>query len=144
MKQAWKSPEGMGLRLAALVLLVSSLSACKEGVATLQEAAFKGENYASGIASAARSLVVLDAVSVINTQKTLVDHISGWLNGQDCSTLRYKNGDNYCRPYYVNKPVVPQLYCYRTLAAVTCYEQPTGNPGDKLVGIREGGLQKTY
>lgn len=130
-----------GVALTASVLL--TLTACN-GVDKMQTGAFKLENYAGEVISAARPFAILDMTSVMMTKKTTFDHIAQFLTGEDCSTLRADNGGHYCQPWYENKPIVPQLYCYRTLANVDCYETPSPNPGDRLIGIREGGLLPTY
>ncbi len=83
------------------------------------------------------SFVVLDAVSVINTQKTVDDHLVSWVTGQDCSTIRASKGDHYC----VDKPqVVPLLqrvtYCYKSLATMSCYDRPLDFDAARLYGTR--------
>lgn len=65
--------------------------------------------------------LAFDVVSIINTDKTLIDHAVSLSTGQDCSTIRKIDGKSYCK-----KEPVPEtpLYCYRTLAAVSCYRTP--------------------
>lgn len=65
--------------------------------------------------------IAFDVISIINTDKTLVDHAVSLSTGQDCSTIRKIDGKSYCK-----KDPVPEtpLYCYRTLAAVSCYRTP--------------------
>jgi len=84
-------------------------------------------------------LLFAEAVTVINTDKTIADQVASLVSGKDCSTLRWSDGGVYCREWYVNDPVVPTLYCYRTLGEITCYDRPSSSPGDRLVGIRPGG-----
>ncbi len=110
----------------------------------LQTGAFRLQGLAGEVISAARPFAIMDMSLIIATKKTSIDYIAQLITGEDCSTLRASKGGHYCRPWYENKPIVPQLYCYRTLAAVSCYEQPSRYPSDKLVGIRQGGLQETY
>lgn len=93
---------------------------------------------------AAGAFAVADAAIIINTDKTLVDHVASLTSGKDCSTVRAQQGYHWCREPYENQPVVPSLYCYRTLADVTCYDRPSTHPADKLVGVRPGGLLPTY
>lgn len=112
-----------GLAAMALVLLVG---ACKP------------------MAEAAPPLALAEAALIINTDKTLTDHIASMANDMDCSTLRAQKGGHYCMPRYENQPEVPALYCYRTLAAVTCYDRPSTNPADRLVGVQAGGKLETY
>ena len=67
----------------------------------------------------------LSTMSVMGTDKTIIDHLVSFQRGKDCSTVRMEQGRTYCREDEPN----PQYegYCYRTLGDVTCYEQP--NPG---------------
>lgn len=95
-------------------------------------------------ANTAGALAVVETALIINTDKTLVDHVASMANDMDCSTLRAQKGGHYCMPHYENQPVVPALYCYRTLADVTCYDRPSTNPADRLVGIQAGGPLPTY
>lgn len=94
--------------------------------------------------TAGLQLAGVEAVSMINTQKTLGDHFISMTSGQDCSTLRAKQGGHYCVERYENEPVAEPLYCYRTLAAVTCYDRPSTNPRDRLVGMQRGGPLPTH
>lgn len=71
--------------------------------------------------TAAQWFVILDVVSIVNTDKTIVDHIVSSATGQDCSTVEYSKGNPYCKQ--PPKPE-PPLYCYRSLAAVSCYSTP--------------------
>ena len=65
-------------------------------------------------------LYVLEVASVINTDKTLFDHVVSLAYGRDCSTIRYMDGDHYCeRP---PRPETP-LYCYPSLGDVVCYRE---------------------
>lgn len=95
-------------------------------------------------AAAGPPLMGVEAVSIVNTQKTLGDHFLSLTSGQDCSTLRAQKGGHYCVERYENEPVAEPLYCYRTLAAVTCYDRPSTNPRDRLVGIQRGGPLPTH
>ncbi|WP_215907492.1 hypothetical protein [Thalassospira marina] len=65
--------------------------------------------------------IALDVVSIINTDKTIVDHIVSMSTGRDCSTVRSSMGEPYCKTDPIPEP---PLYCYRSLAAVTCYATP--------------------
>ena len=64
----------------------------------------------------------VEGVSVMATEKTMTDHIVSMASGKDCSTLRKEQGLTYCK----EDEVVPKMnvYCYRTLGEVNCYEQP--------------------
>jgi len=87
--------------LAALIAGLS-VSACDPGVFT----AFQG-------------------VSLIGTDKTVVDHVISIGSGKDCSTVRKEKGLTYC---VEDTPIAQQnLYCYRDLGGVTCYDKPAPN-----------------
>lgn len=87
--------------LAALIAGIS-LSACSPGPLT----AFEG-------------------VSLMGTDKTVVDHMISIGSGKDCSTVRKEKGLTYC---VEDTPVAQQnLYCYRDLGGVTCYDKPAPN-----------------
>lgn len=128
---------------AAALGLAVGLGGCNVP-ATLQSGANNLETYGGQMAGFARPFAIVDTVSLINTDKTVIDHVAGVMSGQDCSTLRSMDGGHYCQPHYENVPVVPPLYCYRTLGEVTCYDRPSNNAGDKLVGVRPGGQLPTY
>ena len=131
------------LRVAGVFALAATLAGCG-GIDTLQNGANNLETYGGQALGFARPFAIADAVTLINTDKTIVDHLAGLMSGQDCSTLRSMDGGHYCQPVYENVPIVPTLYCYRTLAEVTCYDRPSPNSSDKLVGIRPGGQLPTY
>lgn len=86
----------------------------------------------------------VDPVTVIATDKTVIDHVTGWATGEDCSSVRAERGGHWCVQPYENDPVTQPLYCYRTLGSVSCYAQPSNHPADKLIGVQEGGRQKTW
>lgn len=67
----------------------------------------------------------VEAVSLMGTEKTLVDHAVSLGSGKDCSQLRREQGLTYC---VEDMPTVKQnIYCYRDLGGVTCYEKPSPN-----------------
>ncbi|SOD96358.1 hypothetical protein [Caenispirillum bisanense] len=79
----------------------------------------------------------IEMVSLINTDKTIIDHIAS-LGPMDCSSVRASVGGVWCveDSSLVGMPQVPQpTFCYRTLAEVSCYDRPSPHPGDTLVGI---------
>jgi len=85
--------------------------------------------------STAQTFWVLDGVSVINTKKTIDDHIVGWVTDQDCSTIKASKGEPYCQDYPAKVPTVSRTaYCYKNLSGVTCYAQPLG-PEYQMVGV---------
>lgn len=63
-----------------------------------------------------------DALTVIGTDKTIVDHVVSINSGKNCSTVRREQGLHYCEE---DEPAVnPHVYCYNTLGRVTCYDRP--------------------
>lgn len=80
-------------------------------------------------------LTQLELISVINTRKTIGDHVAGWITGKDCSTVRAQREGVYCtdRP---GPPAPPQqVYCYASLARNSCFSQPYNEGNDRLVGF---------
>ncbi len=65
---------------------------------------------------------VADGITVIGTDKTLEDHFISLTSGKNCSTIRSEQGLTYCEEDEVN--LLPNVYCYRTLGKVTCYDKP--------------------
>lgn len=64
----------------------------------------------------------IQGVSVIGTDKTIEDHAISLASGKNCSTIRREKGLTYCEE---DEPKVkPNIYCYKTLAKVTCYDRP--------------------
>lgn len=81
--------------------------------------------------------VLADGISVINTQKTIEDHVISLLTGMDCSTIRASHGDHYClEPPEATPVVIRTTYCYKSIANVSCYEQPLASDADQFYGIR--------
>ena len=83
-------------------------------------------------------LFVASVASFVNTKKTGADHVLSWATGQNCSTLAYSKGEDYCQPKegagldYANigpggasdENAAAGAYCYRTIGTVTCYTNP--------------------
>ena len=68
-----------------------------------------------------------DALTVIGTDKTLVDHVVSFSSGKNCSFIRTERGLHYCDE---DDPVVnPEVYCYNTLGSVACYTRPDPHHG---------------
>ena len=73
-------------------------------------------------------------VSFVHTDKTLGDHVATWAFDKDCSTLSLANGEDYCKPHVTEEELAAAeadakarltgTYCYRTLGAINCYQQP--------------------
>lgn len=95
-------------RIAFLLACLVALSACELGGA----------------------FVAANVVSIVHTDKTLVDHALSRSKEQDCSLLHAADNEPYCQPA---EPVGPREevaamafthYCYRTLGGVSCYDRP--------------------
>jgi len=63
----------------------------------------------------------VESVTVIATDKTITDHIISLTSGKNCSSVRKEKGLHYCEE---DEPFVePSVFCYKTLARVTCYDR---------------------
>lgn len=81
------------------------------------------------------TLVNLEVLSVINTKKTLSDHIATWVTGKDCSAVRAEREGVWCVDW-PDPPAPPQqVYCYATWARPSCYAQPYNQGNDRLIGF---------
>ncbi len=77
----------------------------------------------------------MESAVVIGTDKTISDHIVSFTSGKNCSTVRKEKGLTYCEE---DEPQIkPNIYCYRTLATVTCYDRPDPNPGRRRVDLND-------
>ena len=83
-----------------------------------------------------------ETVSYLATGKIMEDNIASFFTGKDCSLSRKLSGEGkYCMTTLelerANRPAwsVRKIYCYRSLAAPTCYTQPSPYPTDSLIGI---------
>jgi hypothetical protein len=82
----------------------------------------------------------VEGVFVIGTDKTMTDHVISLSSGKNCSTVRKEKGLTYCEE---DEPKIKQnIFCYKTLATVTCYDRPDPNPGRKRVDLNEHNLAK--
>ncbi len=80
-------------------------------------------------------LVGASAVSFATTDKFLTDHAVSYATGEDCSALQLEQTGDYCRSELENAELAaeaeqrqnaaaPELYCYRTLGDINCYQEP--------------------
>lgn len=83
-----------------------------------------------------------ETVSYLATGKIMEDNIASFVTGKDCSLGRKLSSEGkYCMTELeleeANRPKwsVEKIYCYRSLAAPTCYIGPSPNPTDFLIGI---------
>ncbi|MEQ8710366.1 MAG: hypothetical protein RIC36_15360 [Rhodospirillales bacterium] len=65
-----------------------------------------------------------EVASVVNTDKTLTDHVASSLTGRDCSTIKVKTRNQYCIDPNSIPPAPEPVYCYRSLGDITCYREP--------------------
>jgi hypothetical protein len=116
-------------RLLIFVTLAVALSGC-EGI--------------NGSAKALRPItpptvtfVLADGITLINTHKTIEDHVISLITGMDCSTVRASQGDHYCLESPDAVPVyIRTSYCYKSIAKVSCFSQPLASDAEQLYGIR--------
>jgi hypothetical protein len=82
-------------------------------------------------------LAIVDGVSIINTQKTLEDHIVSLVTGKDCSILKASHGEPYCQDIPPPVPTIERTtYCYKSLAKAVCYDQPLAQDDSRYMGSR--------
>jgi len=72
---------------------------------------------------------------VVGSDKTMEDHVLSLASGKNCSIVRKEKGLTYCEEDELK--IKQNLYCYRTLANVTCYDRPDTNPGRKRVDLND-------
>ena len=81
---------------------------------------------ATCLAASGCSEIALVGLIENNNYKTTGRSISGWalsnLNEEDCEPMRAFESKPVCRPREQVTHVT--TYCYQTLAAVTCFDQP--------------------
>jgi len=85
----------------------------------------------------------IDALTVVGTDKSIVDHVISYSSGKDCSSVYLEKGNRYCKE---DEPVIkPQVYCYRTLASMTCYERPDPFAnGQREIGNNDHNLVQSH
>jgi len=77
----------------------------------------------------------VEGAFVVGTDKTMSDHIVSMTSGKNCSSIRAEKGLTYCEEDELQ--VRQNIYCYKTLATVTCYDRPDPNPGRQRVDIND-------
>ena len=80
-----------------------------------------GCSIATAAPNALPPLAGVEGLSVIGTKKTITNHIFSLSSGKNCSTIRRDRGQTYCVEDEAVTP--PELFCYKTLARVNCYEK---------------------
>ena len=77
----------------------------------------------------------VEGLFVVGTDKTMEDHVVSLVSGKNCSLIRTEKDQTYCEE---DEPVIKQnIFCYRTLATVTCYDRPDPNPGRRRVDLND-------
>lgn len=76
-----------------------------------------------------------EVLSVVNTKKTLVDHVATWVSGRDCSAVRAEREGVWCVDWPSPPPPPQQVYCYSSWARPSCYSQPYTQGNDRLIGF---------
>ncbi len=118
----------MGRALSCLLLIVA-LSGCEAWDGTAKSL--------RPMTPPALTYVLVDGISLINTQKTLEDHAISLITGMDCSTVRASQGDHYClEPPKATPVYIRTSYCYKSIAKVSCYDRPVETDTAQLYGIR--------
>ncbi len=64
-----------------------------------------------------------EGISSAVSGKTVSDHVVSYMSGKECLSTRTADGLTYCVEDEVQH-VEPTLYCYKTLANVSCYTTP--------------------
>jgi hypothetical protein len=119
----------MRLRRSAVALLLSQ----RQPLLRRTVAAFVASLGLAGCADP--TSLALSGVSVISftqTGKTVTDHAMSLATSQNCSLKHSLVGEPWCQPDAAPAPTTAStaepLYCYRSIAAVTCYRHD--NPHD--------------
>ncbi|MBF0324329.1 hypothetical protein [Magnetospirillum moscoviense] len=110
--------------LAAMLLLSSCAFVGREGIET--EVAAVGDF---------NLFMNLEVLSVINTRKTMGDHVATWITGKDCSTVRAQREGVWCVDWPAPPSPPAQVYCYASIAKPSCYSQPYNEGNDRLIGF---------
>jgi len=86
--------------------------------------------------AACDSLFMVEGGTAVVTGKRLSDQAISLASGKNCAVNRISQGLTYC---VEDEPVpVQNIYCYRTLAEVTCYYRPQA--GQQKVGENDHNL----
>lgn len=93
--------------------------------------------------SSVPGLAQLEGVSLIATDKTVTDNLVSYYSGKNCSAIRANKGLTYCEEDEILPK--PEVYCYKTIASVTCYDRPDPYDGRRMtVDQNEHNYVKKY
>ena len=76
-----------------------------------------------------------NAITVIDTGKTLTDHAASWATGEDCSTREALDGRPYCQEeelLVAPAAAEAEVYCYRSIGSIVCYREPDPLASDEM------------
>ena len=93
-----------------------------------------------GGCSAVPGYAQVQGIFVVGTDKTMEDHVVSLVSGKNCSIVRTEKDMTYCEEDEVT--IKQNLFCYKTLASVTCYDRPDPNPGRRRVDLNGHNLAK--
>ena len=80
----------------------------------------------------------IDMLTLIGTEKTIVDHVISLSSGKDCSAVNIEKEQYYCDE---DEPAIKQnIFCYPSLGNVTCYDKPI--EGYQQIGQNQHNLVK--
>lgn len=72
--------------------------------------------------------------SITMNDKLPTDYIAEGMTGKDCSYIQaQEDGGPLCRSADYGKVIEKPIYCYRTLGAVECYNEPDPYKAGQLV-----------
>lgn len=70
------------------------------------------------------NFAVLDAATIVSSDKTIGDHVVSFVSNKNCSSVRQELGLHYCEEDQPAFDSGPSKHCYRELGRVTCYTAP--------------------
>ena len=88
--------------------------------------------------SACDTLLMLEGGTAAATGKRLTDQTISFASGKDCSVNRISQGLTYCVEDEAQP--VQNIYCYRSLAEVTCYGYPVYSDRQQKIGENDHNL----
>jgi len=88
--------------------------------------------------AACDSLFMVEGGTAVVTGKRLSDQAISLASGKNCAVNRISQGLTYCVEDEANP--VQNIYCYRTLAEVTCYDRPQYGEVQQKIGENDHNL----
>ena len=74
-------------------------------------------------APASLALGGASVVTMIDSGKTVSDHVMSFATGEECTFRHSLRGQAWCQPKLIeDSGDQPELVCYRSIARTTCYE----------------------